>query len=619
MATSMSKYGIRNKANHLHEDPDKEDDVLYHITPGIKVTPSLLETCAKQFLSEYRVWNGMAAFKAYCLPDATDNMLVTAVTKDSEQIGYCFVSRWIHRGQRIWWITQLLVLKGHRNQKRAARMLQALTEHCDIGKLATQSDIVGILSAHPYTICAILRTFGRGIEHLPSKPDWEKRPFEYSHTPYSNPECALILRTAPVEYLNTATMLPGTLTARTNFFIDFKAVRGPLERIVYSMNRQVPQPWEWLFGDLDQGCEYTSDAARDSNAVLGSDGVVDLLSGSPTSADSSNSIPYTDIDQYLLHVPIRCILDPSRSRGHAMLFGSKRKRIHDAKELIAKHGAMLPIIMGAKSIPPRLREAYQTETMRFPLPKHMQNWIWFTEYMYECFPNDINVTARVVILQAIHFQELRDEYDKVQGNVGKRLEEKKEEVEEEKSTSVETGEAESANPPPTIRKTANPAATCKIPAYASESTSNDLRIELFTQPTANSCSPPSNLICNRPKRTLDIFASRSGPPANFVHPHENPGSDNTIANSRFSRPQTSSCALHSSNTTNTDTNSPRNTVPPQYHYHRHYPHRQHHYEHPPLLDTRLITTQLLAPFLHAHSTLHVSHSRLSPTVQNANA
>jgi len=124
---STAEYRIRSESNHLFEDPDIEDDVVYRVIPGGKVTQSLLETCAKQLLSVYGAWSGMASLKAKCLPDAANNILVTAMTKDCEHIGHCFVSQWMHGGQRIWWITQLLVLKGYRNQKRATKVSMIFT------------------------------------------------------------------------------------------------------------------------------------------------------------------------------------------------------------------------------------------------------------------------------------------------------------------------------------------------------------------------------------------------------------------------------------------------------------------------------------------------------------
>jgi len=60
--------------------------------------------------------------RAQCLPEGANNILVTAVTKDDRHVGHCFVSQWMHGDDRVWWITQLLVVKRYRNQRRATRV-----------------------------------------------------------------------------------------------------------------------------------------------------------------------------------------------------------------------------------------------------------------------------------------------------------------------------------------------------------------------------------------------------------------------------------------------------------------------------------------------------------------
>ena len=132
-------------------------------------------------------------------------------------------------------------------------MLQALAMHYDVGR-STRRDLVGVASSNPYTICTLLRVFGRGIEVLPSKPDWEENPVR--HTPLPISACEPIVKAAPVNYIRDAKLLPGTLTANTRFFIDHAAPDEALTRIVYSINKQMIEPWEWLFGNLEPGCEY---------------------------------------------------------------------------------------------------------------------------------------------------------------------------------------------------------------------------------------------------------------------------------------------------------------------------------------------------------------------------
>jgi hypothetical protein len=233
-------------------------------------------------------------------------------------------------------------------------------------------------------------------------------------------------------------MSPGKLIADTDFFIDHAVPDRALERVVHGMNQQVPQPWEWLFGHLEQGCEYVCileysfdpeykmipvlhDEATISNGTQPSDDASNpaikslrVAFGSRPAEQTSSSIRYAEIDRYLLEVPESCNLNPKLSnRAHASLFGSMRKLIFEARELIA-NTFMLATIMGAKQIPDDLRKGYQSANLPFPLPDRVRTWIQFTGYAYGIFEQDTNVAARMLILQAIHFQELRDNHEKSQ-------------------------------------------------------------------------------------------------------------------------------------------------------------------------------------------------------------
>jgi hypothetical protein len=54
------EYRIRSESNHLYEDPDIDEDIVYRIVPGDLVTNRQLETCAKHFSSDYGVWSQRA-------------------------------------------------------------------------------------------------------------------------------------------------------------------------------------------------------------------------------------------------------------------------------------------------------------------------------------------------------------------------------------------------------------------------------------------------------------------------------------------------------------------------------------------------------------------------------
>jgi hypothetical protein len=316
-------------------------------------------------------------------------------------------------------------------------MLQALARHYDIGE-STRRDLTGIVTPSPYAICTLLRVFGRGVEVLPSKPDWENN--RVRHTPLLSSACEPIVSAAPLSYIRDAKLSPGKLIANTRFFVDHAASEEAMKRIVYSMNQRVVGPWEWLFGCLEPGYEYVCildyshsqeykmdpelrdklcipDAPQpEKHASTPSKRLFRAALGSSRPSEQTSSpIRYAEIDRYLLEVPQSCALDPKLSnRAHASLHGSMRKLIFEAKELIAKHMLVLPTIMGAKQIPSELRRVYQSANLDFPLPAQIQTWNDFTLYAHEVFEHDINVEARLLILQAIHFQELREDQERSQ-------------------------------------------------------------------------------------------------------------------------------------------------------------------------------------------------------------
>ena len=101
-----------------------------------------------------------------------------------------------------------MVKQRFRRQKIATRLLDQL-------KVDEHDPMVGILSSHPAAICAVLRTFGRGIESVDLAVARER-----AHA---------IAKSSPVSYVRTATLhgsLHGDkdcvsiLTADTNSWVD---------------------------------------------------------------------------------------------------------------------------------------------------------------------------------------------------------------------------------------------------------------------------------------------------------------------------------------------------------------------------------------------------------------
>jgi hypothetical protein len=64
--------------------------------------------------------------KALSLPEGANNILINAVTGAGVQVGHCFVSQWMHMGDRVWWITQLVVRPEYRDQRRATKVSKEL-------------------------------------------------------------------------------------------------------------------------------------------------------------------------------------------------------------------------------------------------------------------------------------------------------------------------------------------------------------------------------------------------------------------------------------------------------------------------------------------------------------
>jgi hypothetical protein len=65
--------------------------------------------------------------KEQCLTDDANTTLITAVTGDDTLIAHCFVSQWTHYGDRVWWITQMVVWAEYRDQKKATRVSELVS------------------------------------------------------------------------------------------------------------------------------------------------------------------------------------------------------------------------------------------------------------------------------------------------------------------------------------------------------------------------------------------------------------------------------------------------------------------------------------------------------------
>jgi hypothetical protein len=135
-------------------------------------------------------------------------------------------------------------------------MLQTIVKHYNIGKTSQHQDRVGLLSSHPFTICAVLRVFGRGVESLPSMSDRVSQLSESAHVPIPISQCVDMLGASPVEYVHSARPSTRSLSACTKSFVDHIEPDAALRILSNATNKRVQEPWHWYFGDLDAGYEY---------------------------------------------------------------------------------------------------------------------------------------------------------------------------------------------------------------------------------------------------------------------------------------------------------------------------------------------------------------------------
>lgn len=154
-------------------------------------------------------------------------------------------------------------------------MLQTLTQHYDIGigtshQQQQQKDVIGVLTTHPYTLCALLRVFARGIETLPSRADYSTNPTGDGHTPLPLEVCGPLMESSPVNYVRDAVPCPGTLSANTRFYVDHAEPDAALRSVVSGKNKLLRGGWEWPFGELGEGCEYLCvlEYARDEGGAV---------------------------------------------------------------------------------------------------------------------------------------------------------------------------------------------------------------------------------------------------------------------------------------------------------------------------------------------------------------
>ncbi|KAF2690527.1 hypothetical protein K458DRAFT_427247 [Lentithecium fluviatile CBS 122367] len=433
------EYRFRAPPNHLRVDPDVAEDIVYYVVPERLIQQREINCCALYFSKYFGIWGRRAAEKLgpearhdgeliqVCLkgttvslsaadlrwkylPKGANNILITAVTRDHHIIGHCFVSQW-HRGarDRVWWITQLVVRPDHRDQLKATRMLRALVEHYDIGRATLPTkDHVGILSPHPYAILTVLRVFGRGVEVLPSRPDWVDDPKGFAHVPLARAACLPLLQESPVPHLRNARPSRTSLTAYTRSWIDHTESRKALKRIM-----------------LDDGCEYLCvleykwDSQYDYKPQPPGPCALATRELPDRPVHTTQLVPrepghfalpvrYVQLDQALSERPEYIRRNPGRDLevSGAVLYEFDTGIYAAAQEVLKTNLEGVIASMDPKWLPSELHSAYVARGLygHFTRWCDLKEWLRRTDESDEEFER--NLWVRVPILQAVHFLEL---------------------------------------------------------------------------------------------------------------------------------------------------------------------------------------------------------------------
>jgi len=211
---------------------------------GTEITDDLLASAVKLFSENYGVWGSLAEskmgsfakkgarvkmtaqfLKKKCM--ASNGSIYIRALLECDLVGNVFATRWEHEGRPTCWVTQLCISSAHRNRGIAKLLLSKLQEPgCSYG----------ILSSHPFAICAFLRVFGHGIEDFDLT---EKR------------DCA-VMQTCPVEYVAKAKLCEEhrrVCCTDTEFWVDHEEPKAALATL-----RE--KGAEWQLGELPEGHEY---------------------------------------------------------------------------------------------------------------------------------------------------------------------------------------------------------------------------------------------------------------------------------------------------------------------------------------------------------------------------
>jgi hypothetical protein len=307
-------------------------------------------------------------------------------------------------------------------------MLQALSKTYDIGKNPNHKDFVGVLSPHPYTICAVLRVFGRGIESLPSRPDLERRPGPSS--PLRAEKCASLMRKSLVEYVRTARTHPVSLAANTNFFVDHTVCDEAVRTISYAMNKQLREPWEWPFGDLPEGHEfmcvlrYRFDPDYSMRPQICEEAAVGptpaTSQATTTLHDPQPPVDYAQLNKFIVGNPVGEFTDPNLWQTSLETDERRAECLFTAEGTLMSAPNLVSSVMDGKRVPPSLPPLYSRTVLvtdqhgayylTFTPTVLVSTWLEMKEWAEEIW-DGVDVGTPLKLLQAVHFGVLAAEYE----------------------------------------------------------------------------------------------------------------------------------------------------------------------------------------------------------------
>jgi hypothetical protein len=228
-----------------------------------------------------------------------------------------------------------------------------------------------------------------------------------------------MMQASPFTQIHNADVDRNGVTAYTQFHIDNAVPKEALEGIRYAMNKQLRTPWQWLFGDLKDGCEYLcileyrSDPSynmRPRNPSPGPSSLDERTWRKPVCDD------FAKLNQHMIRV-MRRQNEPSRFDPMDQEIMSERLR--QAGQAVSQDPDLIVETMDGKRVPDAVRKEFSTgewdEEMQQHrvVPDEAVTWYDFKLFAWEVYCDDRDAQCRMLMMQALHYQLLLEECARV--------------------------------------------------------------------------------------------------------------------------------------------------------------------------------------------------------------